>query len=274
VTNEGKGYGYVVYEGQEEVATGYASTHPVSVVFDADALGALRRMQQAVKDHPGEPITTCADNTSALWCSQKDASDTSQGVFKQIHQLMDKHDMTLRWIPGHTNIKGNERADELAKIGIIASRDPESLPTAAGMKARAARETRDMASKWWLGEETSRPSGFEEAQIVCNPRTCPAALKLPRRILGWHLATISAHGDYKWYHDRYHHMDAEVHCPCGYAKGPEHMVRCPLVEESMAKWPVPAKPPRRPDGKYWYDDRVMEKLDDRDFNTYTLTPTS
>jgi hypothetical protein len=32
---------------------------------------------------------------------------------------METHDVRIRWAPGHTGIKGNEAADELANLGAI-----------------------------------------------------------------------------------------------------------------------------------------------------------
>ena len=49
---------------------------------------------------------------------------TSRLVLDTIDQLNDlgtHHQVTIRWVPGHENIPGNERADELARIGSSAT---------------------------------------------------------------------------------------------------------------------------------------------------------
>ena len=157
--------------------------------------------------------------------------------------------------PGHMGITGNEAADELAKAGVEEGpQDPDSTPTAAGIKAIARRQIRRQATAWWTHEGTNVPSHFITARIRYNPGKCPKALTLERKVLGHYLCVISAHGDFKWYHDRHHHRDAEVHCPCtSYAhgrqeKGPEHMVHCYALRSATHTWPPPPKLEKRRDG--------------------------
>jgi len=258
-TKEGLGLGFVVYEGQTRVSEGKASLNPCGVVFDAEALGALRGLQRATELYPDTPVTLCMDNTAAIWCAQKDPSVTSQWVFIAIHELMDAKEITLKWCPGHHGIEGNEAADELAKTATkTGPLDPDSRPTAAGIKAAAALEVRALAKKWW--EAASIPSGVVAAETIYNPGKCPITLKLPRRILGWYVSVITAHGDFKWYHDRYGHYGTEVHCGCTtyslgvMEKGPEHLVHCTLTRLKLKEWPRSPKPRPRQDGKEWQED--------------------
>ncbi|KAK6858788.1 hypothetical protein PG995_005352 [Apiospora arundinis] len=229
-TKEGLGYGYVVFEGQEKIAEGQGGMDKCGVVFDAEALGALRGLQKAVELAPKSAITICADNTAAIWSVQKDAPTTSQWVFIKIHELMDRHNMSIKWSPGHKEIQGNEMADELAKSGALhGPKDPDSRPTAAGLKSWAKSMIRDMANNWWAKARYS--SGITNAEILYKPGKCPKVLEIPRAHLGWYMQTITAHGDYAWYHRRFEHEDAELHCPCSYsdysriARSVQHMTR-------------------------------------------------
>ncbi|KAK8096411.1 uncharacterized protein PG998_014279 [Apiospora kogelbergensis] len=257
-TKEGLGYGYVVFEGQEKIAEGKGGMDKCGVVFDAEALGALRGLQKAVELAPNSAITICADNTAAIWSVQKDAPTTSQWVFIKIHELMDWHNISIKWSPGHKEIQGNEMADELAKSGALhGPKDPDSRPTAAGLKSLAKSMIRDMANNWWPKARYS--SGITNAEILYKPGKCLKVLEIPRAHLGWYMQTITAHGDYAWYHRRFEHEDAELHCPCSYsdysriARSVQHMVCCPGSKRTLQNWPKPPKPGPRPDGTQWAD---------------------
>lgn len=63
-----------------------------------------------------------ADNTASLWASQNRKPHPAHYLVDQLLQAIDKlkrrHpgiDFTMRWVPGHRGIEGNERADEEAK---------------------------------------------------------------------------------------------------------------------------------------------------------------
>ena len=266
----------MIYEGQQRVAEGQGGLDACSVVYDAEALGALRGLERATNLYPDAPVTLCIDNTATIWSAQKDAPTTSQWVFVAIHWITADHEVTIKWSPGHMGIAGNEAADELAKAGAEKGpRDPGAVPTAAGIKAIARQQIRKQATKWWTHEDTNVPSHFLTAKIKYTPGKCPKALTLERKVLGQYLGVLSAHGDFKWYHDRYNHRDAEVHCPCtSYAhgrqeKGPQRMVHCYALRSTVHTWPRPPKPEKRRDRTEWPEDSGPIRLHRLDLTSST-----
>ncbi|XP_011313253.1 ribonuclease H1-like [Fopius arisanus] len=51
------------------------------------------------------------------WLTSKGKPVVNQQLLQQLDQLMQQLDVQLTYIPGHKGIHGNERADELAKLG-------------------------------------------------------------------------------------------------------------------------------------------------------------
>ena len=118
------GYGFAIYRGGADspVETECGGVDPCAVVFDAEALGALRGLQR-----------------------------TSQRHFLTSHQLVESHQgvISLKWSPGHMNIPGNEVADDMAKEGLDAPQDPGSTPTLAGFKMSLKKELRSIRNDMW-----------------------------------------------------------------------------------------------------------------------------
>ena len=66
------------------------------------------------------------------------------------------------------------------------------------------------------------------------PKKPPEELRLPRRYLGYLIQCRTGHGDFRAYHERFHHTDALLTCSCGADKSITHLVFCPLVRERLA----------------------------------------
>ena len=65
-TEDGIGYGYVIYEGQQRVAEGQGGLDACSVVYDAEALGALRGLERETNLYPDALVTLCVDNAATI----------------------------------------------------------------------------------------------------------------------------------------------------------------------------------------------------------------
>jgi hypothetical protein len=63
--------------------------------------------------------------------------------------------------PGHCDIEGNERADNLAKTGAkLGPKDPESTPTPAGLERRARDESSTTSPTNGTSTKPSYPADF------------------------------------------------------------------------------------------------------------------
>lgn len=126
-------YGFTIYQNGLPILDGSGRLGPAEV-FDAEATGALEGLKAALNlpESTTRDIVICLDNLAAATCLSGTPSDSSREVFLEFQALTASHGATqVRWIPGHTNIPGNEQADALAKAA-------GSLPEPAGAQPTLA----------------------------------------------------------------------------------------------------------------------------------------
>lgn len=220
------GYGYAIHLDGQTVLSGCGRLGPAEV-FDAEAKGALEGLRAALSLPRPQRVVVCLDNIAAATCLRGMPADSSQDVFLEFQAVATAHGATeVRWIPGHTNIPGNEQADALAKAGASQPEPAGAVPTLAYLR-RAARQQPKCAFKaWW---EASAPEQYKPLHL--KPMTgCPPELKLPRPLLHHLLAARTRHGDFADYHERFNHDDARLTCSCGRRKEPNHLFYCRKIE--------------------------------------------
>ncbi|KAM4054429.1 RNase H domain-containing protein [Hirsutella rhossiliensis] len=118
-------------------------------------------------------------------------SDSSQKEFLEFQALAAEHGATeIRWIPGHTNIPGNEQADALAKAGTSQPEPADALPTLAYLRKVARQRPKDAFKAWW---EVSAPQQYRVLDLDATTG-CPPELTIPRPLLHHLLAARTHHG--------------------------------------------------------------------------------
>jgi ribonuclease HI len=247
--NRHVGYGYAIYQGGKQIATGHGPINPVSHVFDAEAIGAWKGLQRTIRMPPNirqRRLWLCIDSTSVIWGLRGDAPSSSQWAFHNCQDVMQTHDVRVRWAPGHTGIEGNEAADKLADLG--ARKDdwdagPASEPTVSGIRSTFRTLRREAQRSWWTSCSTKLSSWYKKWGLEYQVKL-PPELNLPRATLHRLLAIRSSHGDFSWYHTKFKHTDAKLVCSCGQPKSPEHLVLCRKTKAAFKHWP--ARPPLPP----------------------------
>ncbi|XP_044724356.1 RNase H domain-containing protein [Hirsutella rhossiliensis] len=172
-------------------------------VFDAEARGSLEGLRAALSLPAADQIVVCLDNLAVATCLQGMPSDSSQKEFLEFQALAAEHGATeIRWIPGHTNIPGNEQADALAKAGTSQPEPADALPTLAYLRKVARQRPKDAFKAWW---EVSAPQQYRVLDLDATTG-CPPELTIPRPLLHHLLAARTHHGDFADYHERTKHL--------------------------------------------------------------------
>ncbi|OAQ57666.1 endonuclease/reverse transcriptase [Purpureocillium lilacinum] len=224
--NGAVGFGFAVHRDKQSLVQGSGRLGP-SEVFDAEATGALEGLRAALRlGDTTSNVVVCTDNLAVASCLRGNPADSSQDKFTRFQELASSHgNVHVRWIPGHTNIPGNEEADGLAKAGCLQPEPPGAMPSLAHLRRLARQQSRDAFKAWW---STEAPESYKPLNLEATT-SCPPELALPRATLHTLLAARSRHGDFADYHERFNHDDARLDCSCGRRKAPEHPFYCRKV---------------------------------------------
>lgn len=132
----GVGAAAVLYVGEEEVQTlrfrlGSDLDHEV---YEAECVGLILSLHLArLQRQPIHKLSLWLDNTSSITASDTDKTGSAHYLLDFFHEVLieTRQDhpniiISIAWVPGHSGILGNERADQEAKQAAPAATNPNS----------------------------------------------------------------------------------------------------------------------------------------------------
>ncbi|KAF4338828.1 reverse transcriptase [Fusarium beomiforme] len=129
-------YSFTIHQDKVPIFDGSGRLGPAEV-FDAEATGALEGLKAALnlRESVSQNIFICLDNLAAATCLRGTPSDSSQGVFLEFQALAaSRGAIHVRWVPGHSDVPGNEQADKLAKAASSLPEPEGARPTLAYLR--------------------------------------------------------------------------------------------------------------------------------------------
>jgi len=194
------GAGWAVYQGSTLLSEGRKNCGKWMEVADAEAEAALEAVKAACEH--ATPGTTslwlCIDNRSVVdgINATSDKIGTSQPTIDEIRGKLSgwqhQGNGQAMWVPGHTSVQGNERADRLAKEGAGLE---QACDTRWMMLARAKRWRKEWLTyrldNWW--NQQRKPGHLKKQLEVPKPWNHKLYRGLNRVNVGRVLAARSAH---------------------------------------------------------------------------------
>ena len=150
-------------------------------IFDAEMWGiseAIKVAEQESKEVLHSlVISIFCDSQTAINNLREDRGSGGQAIKRQIYQKTERlvqqqgHDISIKWIPGHNKIEGNERADRAAREAAGEKVRTARRTSLAHVKRQIAEEKKLQICTWYQEKARERESNKRGFYIPCLKNT-------------------------------------------------------------------------------------------------------
>ena len=148
-------------------------------VLDAEMMAILMALLNATRLRKKSIIHT--DSLTAVQTLKNKRTETNS-ITRAIRKVATRmvHRPTINWIPAHTGINGNEKADQAAKRGLLLETVDRTVPTSNSRKQRKILET--MRNRY--NEETYRHASqttINHRKLIQTAKTRKTLMNMQRK---------------------------------------------------------------------------------------------
>ena len=155
------GYGVLIIYPDQTKEELYNSCGAYRSNYEAEAIGleaATHHLSNIFQLFPSrlQNIVMFSDSKSVLEALENEthADPTLESLSETIDNFLKTHSvkLTLQWIPGHSNIHGNERADKLAKQGTTCEQTQHPVTLKTSKQIIKANTREEWMNRWAMGK--------------------------------------------------------------------------------------------------------------------------
>ena len=215
------------------IAESEYTLRPENTVYQAEVY-AIKKAAQFLLNQGilGKHIYFWSDSQAGLNTlnNTKIKSKLVDETLSALYRLTWVNKIRLRWIPGHCDIEGNERADQLAKGAVLRETiapDAPHLPSCY-VASKINKKVMELSSQKWSGVSTCRQT--KESLPAINKKVTTELLRQPRSYVGKIVQLMTGHSNLKQHQYRCGRVSNNLcdFCMSGSVETPMHFLgECP-----------------------------------------------
>jgi ribonuclease HI len=249
----GIGVGLVVYNAaQQEIYSKKTNIGPHQLVYNGELEGIAQAFEHAATTaEKDQEINIFADNQAAIYRLKSLSDEPGQywllRCLKAAKRIQTrKATIQLLWAPGHTNVKGNEKADALAKKAakdgpVISESTSRAYLGTEIQKIQTAEQRQEYTA---YREKALSRSSYAKTYPLSTTLSIKTPRGLPREITSAFYSIKLQHGYFNSYLERFKKTDSNL-CSCYKVQSPKHLLlECPRykIEREQLKETIQHRP--------------------------------
>lgn len=196
-------------------------------------MGVFKKSEKPlVSAQLSDKIYILLDSQAAVTAFQTVKSTSSLEVTSKFYQVAAGRRIYVRWVPGHSEITGDKKADKEARaaLGQLSPKFSTSEKIIlAYLRRLMHRERRELIDKWW---SEACQKQYKQLDFQMHRKKPPEHL-LSHHLLQKLIAARIGHGNFADYYRRFHHEGTILECAYGKETNKTNFIRFRLYIQNF-----------------------------------------